>query len=167
MSNAKEFSNYIDGEWTGSIGARTFENRNPADTRDLLGLFPASSAQDARHAVGAASAAFDAWKKTPITKRAAMLNAAAAHLEANVGQFAEELTREEGKQLSLARDEVLRSAQTLRFYAVEGQSFTGETFPNDDPDMTVYSLREPLGVVTVISPWNFPMSIPADRKSVV
>ena len=61
------------------------------------------------------------------------------------------------------RDEVLRSAQTLRFYAVEGQSFSGETFPNDDPDMIVYSAREPLGVVTAITPWNFPISIPARK----
>ncbi|MDO9215704.1 MAG: aldehyde dehydrogenase family protein, partial [Lacisediminimonas sp.] len=81
----------------------------------------------------------------------------------NAPQIAQELTREEGKSVALARDEVLRSAQTLRFYAVEGQSFTGETFPQDDPDMLVYTQREPLGVVTVISPWNFPISIPARK----
>ena len=77
--------------------------------------------------------------------------------------IAAELTREEGKSLNLARDEIMRSAQTLRFYAVEGQTFSGESYPNDDPDMLVYSLREPLGVVTVISPWNFPVSIPARK----
>ncbi|PCH57058.1 MAG: aldehyde dehydrogenase family protein, partial [Burkholderiaceae bacterium] len=114
-------------------------------------------------AVAAAAAAFDGWKKTPIGKRAKILNDAAAHLEANADAIAAELTREEGKALNLARDEVMRSAQTLRFYAVEGQTFSGESYPNDDPDMLVYSLREPLGVVTVISPWNFPVSIPARK----
>ena len=102
-------------------------------------------------------------RRTPVSKRAAILNRAADHLEANAAGIAEELTREEGKALSLSKDEVLRSAQTLRFYAVEGQTFTGETYPNDDPEMVVYSQREPLGVVTVIAPWNFPVSIPARK----
>src|SRR6185503_18418348 len=74
-----------------------------------------------------------------------------------------EMTREQGKSLGLAKDEILRSAQTLRFYAVEGQSFTGEVFPQDDAGMLVYTEREPLGVVSVITPWNFPVSIPARK----
>ncbi len=102
-------------------------------------------------------------EEDPGRKRAAILNRAAEHLEANADSIAAELTREEGKALALARDEVLRSAQTLRFYAVEGQTFTGEVYPNDDPDQLVYSQREPLGVVTVIAPWNFPVSIPARK----
>ena len=114
-------------------------------------------------AVDAAAAAFEGWRRTPITKRAAILNRAADHLEARADHIAREITREMGKSLGLARDEVLRSAQTLRFYAVEGQSLTGEVFPNDDADMTVYTLREPLGVVSVITPWNFPISIPARK----
>ena len=77
--------------------------------------------------------------------------------------LAEELTREEGKHVNDAKNEVIRSAQTLRYYAVEGQSFTGETFPNDDPNMKVSTEREPLGVVSVITPWNFPLSIPARK----
>lgn len=158
-----EFFNYIDGEWSRGRTGRTFDNVNPADTGDIVGRFQASSADDARAAVAAAAAAFQAWKNTPVSKRAAMLNRAADHLEANADAIAEELTREEGKALNLSKDEVLRSAQTLRFYAVEGQTFGGETFPQDDPDMLVYTLREPLGVVTVISPWNFPVSIPARK----
>ncbi|MFQ6689452.1 aldehyde dehydrogenase family protein, partial [Bordetella pertussis] len=98
-----------------------------------------------------------------VSKRAALMQRAADYLEAHAEQFGRELTREEGKALNLAKDEVLRSAQTIRFYAAEGQSFSGETFVNDDPDMVVYSQREPLGVVTVISPWNFPVSIPARK----
>jgi len=157
------YRNYIDGEWCDSTSGRTLENVNPADTRDIVSRHAASDARDAAAAVSAAAAAFDGWKKTPIGKRAKILNDAAAHLEANADTIAAELTREEGKALNLARDEVMRSAQTLRFYAVEGQTFGGESYPNDDPDMLVYSKREPLGVVTVISPWNFPVSIPARK----
>ncbi|MFS8977476.1 aldehyde dehydrogenase family protein [Cupriavidus necator] len=157
------FLNHIDGEWTACQSGRTFDNVNPADTADIVGRFQASSAVDAQAAVAAAAAAFAGWKTTPVGKRAAILNRAADHLEANADSIAAELTREEGKALALARDEVLRSAQTLRFYAVEGQTFTGEVYPNDDPDQLVYSQREPLGVVTVIAPWNFPVSIPARK----
>ncbi len=163
MISPTAFNNYIDGEWCASSSGATFENRNPADSDDLVGLFQASQAQDAQRAVAAAAAAFEGWKKTPVSKRAKILGAAADWLESKADQIAQELTREEGKSVALARDEVLRSAQTLRFYAVEGQSFTGETFPQDDPDMVVYTQREPLGVVTVISPWNFPISIPARK----
>ena len=157
------FLNCIDGDWRPSVSGQTFDDINPADTREVVGRFQASSAEDARAAVAAAAAAFEGWKKTPVTKRAAMLNAAAQYIEANAARFGEELTREEGKPLAQAKDEFLRSALTLRFYAAEGQSFTGETFPQDDPDMVVYSQREPLGVVSVISPWNFPVSIPARK----
>ena len=161
--STQHFKNYIGGEWCDSETGRTFENRNPADSDDLVGLFQASSALDAQRAVASCAAAFAAWKKTPIGKRAQVLNNAAAWLEQNAQHFAEDLSREEGKLVTLARDEVLRSAQTLRFYAVEGLSYTGETFPNDDADMSVTTLREPLGVVTVIAPWNFPFSIPARK----
>jgi acyl-CoA reductase-like NAD-dependent aldehyde dehydrogenase len=159
----EEFANHIDGEWTRASAGRTFDDLNPADTRDIVGRFPASTREDAKRAVEAAARAFDAWRRTPIGKRAKILTAAADHLEANAEAFARDLTREEGKSLALAKDEFLRSAQTLRFYAIEGQSFTGETFPQDDADMVVYTQREPLGVVTAITPWNFPVSIPARK----
>ena len=158
-----EFKNHIAGEWTASVSGRTFDDVNPADTRDIVGRFQASSVDDANAALGAASAAFAGWRRMPVAQRAKILNGAAAWLEQRADAFAEELTREEGKPLAQSRDEILRSAQVLRFYAVEGQSFTGETFPSDDPDMTVHTQREPLGVVTVITPWNFPISIPARK----
>ncbi|MBI3373601.1 MAG: aldehyde dehydrogenase family protein [Betaproteobacteria bacterium] len=159
----EEFRNLIDGEWIRSATGKTFDNVNPADTRDIVGRFQASSPADANAAVEAASSAFEGWKRTPISRRAGVLQRAADYLEANAAKFAEDLTREEGKSLGLSKDEVLRSAQTLRFYAIEGQSFSGETFPNDDTQMLVYSLREPLGVVCVITPWNFPISIPSRK----
>ena len=162
-SQIEEFRNHIGGEWAPARSGETFDNVNPADTREIVGRFQASSSEDGQAAVDAAAAAFATWRSTPITKRANVLLAAANHLEAHAAEFAAELTREEGKPLALAKDEFLRSAQTLRFYAIEGQSLGGETFPNDDPDMLVYTHREPLGVVTVISPWNFPVSIPARK----
>lgn len=157
------FNNYIDGQWTPSLTGKTFDNINPADTRDTVGRFQASSAADADAAVEAAAVAFAGWKNTPIGTRAAVLNRAADYLEAHIGQFAQELTREEGKPLQQSNDEIRRSAQTLRFYAVEGQTLTGETFPNDDGEMIVYTQREPLGVATIITPWNFPVSIPSRK----
>jgi aldehyde dehydrogenase (NAD+) len=162
-TDVEEFGNLINGEWVQSTSRRPFDNLNPADGADIVGRFQTSTAADACLAVEAASAAFEAWKKTSVSKRAAILNRAADHLEAHADRTAREMTREMGKALNLARDEVLRSAQTLRFYAVEGQSLTGEVFPNDDADMTVYTMREPLGVVSVITPWNFPVSIPARK----
>lgn len=158
-----EYLNYIGGQWKASSSGETFSSLNPANTRDCLGRFQASTREDAQEAIAAADEAFFAWKRTPIGQRARVLNVAADYLETHVERFAEELTREEGKPLSASRAEILRSAQTLRFYAVEGTTFTGESFPCDDPNMLVYTQREPLGVVSVITPWNFPISIPARK----
>lgn len=163
QASIDEFRNYIAGDWVGSCTGEQFDDLNPADTSDIVGRFPACSAADADIAVKSAAAAFVGWRRTPISMRAKILNGAAEHLEANVEQIARELTREQGKALSLSKDEILRSAQTLRFYAVEGTSLAGEVVPNDDADMLVYTEREPLGVVTVITPWNFPVSIPARK----
>ena len=155
--------NLIGGQWVACASGATFETHNPADQREVVARYAASDAADAQRAVDSAHAAFSAWRAKPVTQRARSLLKAADYLEAHAAQFALEMTREEGKSLVLAKDEFLRSAQTLRFYAIEGQSFGGETYPQDDADMIVYSQREPLGVVTVISPWNFPVSIPARK----
>jgi aldehyde dehydrogenase (NAD+) len=163
ITGTDEFRNYIGGEWTRAVRVKTFDNPNPAQTSDIVGRFQASTSADASRAVDAAVAAFEGWKRTPVSKRAAVLHRAADLLDANVERNAREMTREMGKSVVLARDELLRSAQTLRFYAVEGQSLTGEVFPNDDGEMTVYTMREPLGVVSIITPWNFPVSIPARK----
>src|SRR5436190_221472 len=119
----EQFKNYIDGAWVAGRTGEYFDDVNPADTSDIIGQFPASSAADAEAAVHAAAAASASWKKTPVTARARILNGAASYLETHVDRFAEQLTREQGKALGLSKDEILRSAQTLRFYAVEGQSF--------------------------------------------
>jgi alpha-ketoglutaric semialdehyde dehydrogenase len=162
-TQVKTFNNYINGEWQESVSKKQFDSVNPANTEDIVGSFQASNEQDVLAAIEAAQAAFPNWAKTSPSKRAAILNKAASILEENADQYAEELTREEGKHVTDAKNEVIRSAQTLRFYAVEGQTITGETYPNDDPDMKVISEREPLGVISVITPWNFPLSIPARK----
>lgn len=162
-TKVETFNNLIDGEWQESVSNKLFYSVNPANTEDIVGAFQASNEQDVKLAIEAAVKAFPTWANTAPSKRASILNKAAEILEQNANQYAEELTREEGKHVNDAKNEVLRSAQTLRYYAVEGQSISGETFPNDDPNMKVSTEREPLGVVSVITPWNFPISIPARK----
>lgn len=162
-TKVETFNNYINGEWKESVSKKTFNSINPANTEDIVGIFQASNEQDVQQAIEAANMAFPDWSRMAPSKRAAILNKAANILEQNADRLAEELTREEGKHVNDAKNEVIRSAQTLRFYAVEGQTFTGETFPNDDPNMKVSTEREPLGVVSVITPWNFPISIPSRK----
>jgi aldehyde dehydrogenase (NAD+) len=162
-TKVETFNNYINGEWQESVSRKTFFSVNPANTEDLVGEFQASNEKDVKIAIEAAKNAFPSWSQTAPSKRAAILNQAASILEQNAAALAEELTREEGKHVDDAKNEVIRSAQTLRYYAVEGQSFTGETFPNDDANMKVSTEREPLGVISVITPWNFPLSIPARK----
>ena len=157
------FNNFIDGAWRPCASGATYGNSNPADVNDVVGRFQDSDQADARAAVEAAAAAFPAWRDMPLSKRVAILVRAGDLLQQRAASIAEELTREEGKPLSQAKAEVLRAAGTLHFYAIEGQTYSGETFPQDDPDMVVYTQREPLGVVTVISPWNFPISIPSRK----
>nr|WP_096198848.1 aldehyde dehydrogenase family protein [Bacillus sp. FJAT-45350] len=163
QTSVKSYENYINGQWIASVSKETFESINPADTTDVVGKFQSSTEEDVKKAIDAARDAFPGWAKTSPSKRADILNKAADILESKVDQYGEELTREEGKIISAAKGEVKRTAQTLRYYAVEGLSFTGETFPNDDPNMDVFTQREPLGVVSVITPWNFPISIPARK----
>lgn len=162
-TKVETFKNLIDGSWSKSQSGQTFLSINPANKEEIVGIFQASNEDDVRRAIESASRAFPEWAATPASKRAAILNKAANILEQSADTLAEELTREEGKHVNDAKNEVLRSAQTLRYYAVEGQSFTGETFPHDDPHMKVTTEREPLGVISVITPWNFPISIPARK----
>ncbi|MFC0471265.1 aldehyde dehydrogenase family protein [Halalkalibacter kiskunsagensis] len=163
QTNVQNYGLYIDGEWLLSESQKTFESINPADTSDVVGVFQQATAEEVNKAIESANNAFPDWAATSPAKRAAILNKAADILEGKVDQYGEELTREEGKIISAAKGEVKRTAQTLRYYAVEGLSFTGETFPNDDPNMDVFTQREPLGVISVITPWNFPISIPARK----
>lgn len=153
----------INGEWVDSTSGETFTNTNPADQNDLIGRFQSSTEEDVIRAIEAADQAQKQWVYAAPSKRAEILYKAADLLEAKLDQYAEELTREEGKTIGSSKLEVKRSAQTLRYYASEGLNITGDTLPSDDPTTFVYTKKEPLGVISVITPWNFPISIPVRK----
>ncbi|MBA2940188.1 aldehyde dehydrogenase family protein [Paenibacillus sp. CGMCC 1.16610] len=157
------FKNLINGEWVEAASGETFTTMNPANVKDTVGRFQASTEEDVIQAMEAAEQAFKTWRHVPPTKRAEILYKAADLLEAGLEQYAEELTREEGKTVASSRMEVKRSAQTLRYYASEGLNVSGETLPSDDATTFVYTRKEPLGVISVITPWNFPISIPVRK----
>jgi acyl-CoA reductase-like NAD-dependent aldehyde dehydrogenase len=154
--------NYIAGEWQPAFGGTTFEDRNPADERDLIGLFPDSDAADVTAAISGVSAAWPAWAGQSPEVRADVLFRAADIMARRADEIATELTREEGKTLTEARNEARRIAANFRLYAGEALRLNGETYPSDSAQL-VLSLRQPVGVVAVITPWNFPLSMAARK----
>lgn len=154
--------NFIDGSWVPALSGRTFVRRNPADPADVIGIFPASDAADVGAAVQGLDKGAAEWAASSPEKRAAILENAAAHLESMAEQLVGELVREEGKTLPEARNEVSRTPANLRFYAGEATRTTGLTYPAAGPNL-VYTLREPVGVVAAITPWNFPLNIPSRK----
>ena len=154
--------NYIAGQWTGADGGATFEDRNPADERDLIGEFPDSGAADVDAAVAAVKAAWPAWAAASPEVRANVLFKAADVMARRADEIAAELTREEGKTLTEARNEARRIAANFRLYAGEALRLNGETYPSEAGQI-VLSLRQPVGVVAVITPWNFPLSMAARK----
>jgi len=155
-------ANYIGGRWSPAHEGATFERRNPADPSDLIGRFPASGPADAAAAVASVDSAKLAWAKTDPEKRQHVLERAAELILGRVDGLARELTREEGKILSAATQEWRRAAANFRLYAGEALRTAGETFPTVDSTL-VYSVREPVGIVLAITPWNFPVSIPSRK----
>ncbi|WP_063130892.1 aldehyde dehydrogenase family protein [Nocardia fusca] len=154
--------NLIGGQWVPASSGATFERRNPADQDDAIGVFPDSAADDVAAAVGAVAAAAPQWAATPPERRAAILEAAAVHLEAQAAELVEELVREEGKTRAEAAMEVGRTPMNLRYYAGEALRTTGSTFPSPGEGL-VLTLREPVGIVAAITPWNFPLNIPSRK----
>ncbi len=155
------FRNLIGGAWVGASDHATFETRNPAHPDEVLGTFPSATPGDAAQAVAAAAEAFPAWAATPAPARGAVLFRAAELLDERLDDVARTLTREEGKTLAEAKGEVLRARDILRYYGGEGWRAGGDVLPPNAPKAMLYSRREPLGVVAVITPWNFPIAIPA------
>jgi len=155
---SEAFRNYINGEW---VGGETFEDRNPANTDDLVGCFVRGTPEDVRRAVEAAQAAFPAWAGLPAPARGAYLYKVAEILESRLEQLAVEMTREEGKTLPEARGEVRRSVNIFRYYAGEGARLFGLLTPSERERVHTFAVRRPLGVVGLITPWNFPSAIPA------
>ncbi len=157
--NTLTFSNYINGEWIAA--AKTFENRNPANTDEVVGLFAKGTAADMSAAVAAAGAAFPAWSTMPGPARGAILFKAADILEKQFDQLGAEMTREEGKTLPEAKGEVRRAINIFRYFASEGSRLPGLLVPSERERVHMFALRKPIGVVGLITPWNFPIAIPA------
>ena len=155
------FRNLIGGKWVRASDHSTFETKNPAHADEVLGTFPSATAADAAQAVAAAAEALPAWATTPGPARGAILFRAAELLDERLDDVARTLTREEGKTLAEARGEVLRARDILRYFGGEGWRAGGDMLPANAPKAMLYSRREPLGVVAVITPWNFPIAIPA------
>lgn len=154
--------NYIGGKWVAAREGGTFERRNPADPADLIGVFPASGAADAAAAVASVESARRQWAKSDPEQRQQVLQRAADLILGRLDDLARELTREEGKIISSATQEWRRTAANFRLYAAEALRSQGETFPATGGNL-VYSVREPVGIVLAITPWNFPVSIPSRK----
>ena len=154
-------SNLIGGEWVAASDHATFETHDPAHPDDVLAVFPSATGADAAQAVAAAAEAFPSWAATPAPARGAILFRAAELLTERLDDVARTLTREEGKTLAEARGEVTRARDILRYFGGEGWRVGGDVLPANTPNATLSSRREPLGVVAAITPWNFPIAIPA------
>ena len=155
------FDNFIDGQWVPSRGGRTFENRNPADRDDLIGLFQESTPEDVDDAIAAAQRAYAAWRLVPAPRRAEILYRAAQIITERKEPFAREMTREMGKVLEETRGDVQEAIDMTYFMAGEGRRQYGQTVPSELRDKFAMSVRQPLGVCSIITPWNFPMAIPS------
>lgn len=150
--------NLIAGEWVGSDGV---ENINPSNTKDVVGLYASAGAADVTTAIAAAKAAFPAWSRSGILERHAILKKTGDEILARKDELGRLLAREEGKTLPEAIGETIRAAQIFDFFAGEALRLAGEVLPSVRPNIGVEISREPLGVIGIITPWNFPIAIPA------
>jgi len=150
--------NLIDGEWIGTDGV---ENINPSNLKDVVGVYARASAEEAQRAIAAAKAAFPAWSRSGILERHAILRKTADEILARKQELGELLSREEGKTLPEGIGEVTRAGQIFDFFAGEVLRLSGEVLPSVRPGVGVEITREPVGVVGIITPWNFPIAIPA------
>jgi aldehyde dehydrogenase (NAD+) len=155
------YHNFIDGEWVPAASGEVFENRNPANTDDLIGCFAKSAKADAERAIDAATRAFERWRLVPAPKRAEILYRAGQLLVDRKERLAREMTREMGKVLEEARGDVQEAIDMTFFMAGEGRRQHGQTAPSELRDKFAMSIRQPIGVCGIITPWNFPMAIPS------
>lgn len=156
---------YINGKWYHPSSTQISRNINPADTADVIAEFPLAGAADVRLAVDAAVAAAKSWKKTPGPERGRVLWRAADIARRRVDEIAQTLTREEGKILKEAKGEVLKGIAVLEYNAGAGFRMHGHTLPAESRDTFTYTLRQPLGAVGLIAPWNFPWAIPVWKSA--
>lgn len=157
----RTYQNFIRGVWSPAQSGKTTQTRNPADVREVVAEYPAGDAAEALAAVAAAERAAPAWADATPVARGRFLSKASQLLEARKAELADLLTREEGKTLAEATGEVQRAADIFRFYGGISYTLGGRTIPHDLPGNLLYTTRRPLGVVGLITPWNFPVAIPA------
>jgi alpha-ketoglutaric semialdehyde dehydrogenase len=159
-ADAPVFRMFIAGEWVDSVSGATFESLNPADRRDVVGRFQAGTAADAAMAVRAAEMALPRWKATPAPKRGEILYAFAELMRDNKERLSRAMTREMGKVLAEARGDVQEGIDIAYLMAGEGRRMFGDTVPSELPDKWAMSIRAPIGIAGIITPWNFPIAIP-------
>jgi len=159
MSAIPEFKNYIAGEWVAGVDQRP--NINPSDTSDVIGLYAQADAAQTEAAIAAAQAAFPAWASSTPQQRFDVLDAVGNELLARREEIGRLLSREEGKTLPEGMGETHRAAMIFKFFAAEALRCGGETVASVRPGVSVDVLRQPVGVVGLIAPWNFPIAIPA------
>jgi aldehyde dehydrogenase (NAD+) len=157
----KVYKNLINGEWLETRTGATFENLNPADTREVVGVFQKSGTEDAAMAVAAAQQAFKKWRLVPAPRRAEILYTATQRLIERKESLARDMTREMGKILKETRGDVQEAIDTGFYMAAEGRRMFGPTTPSELPNKFAMAIRQPLGICAMITPWNFPMAIPS------
>lgn len=155
-----EYGNFINGEWVDSTTGETFPSANPADRNEVVGTFARSGPKDVDQAVQAALRAYPDWMLTPVPQRADYLLRAALILEERKDEFAEVMTREMGKTLNESRADVQEGIDFAHYMSGEGRRFFGDTIPAELPNKVQMTMRHPIGVVGLITPWNFPIAIP-------
>lgn len=156
-----KFRSFINGKRLESASGKTAPNINPANTDDVIGTIELATREEARSAVEAAYQAFRDWKRTPAPARGRIIAKAARLMEDRKEELAAAITREEGKTLAEARGELTRAINVVEFCAGESRRMVGETIPSELPANFAYTIKEPHGVVAAITPWNFPVAIPA------
>ncbi len=155
------YGNFIAGEWVKTSSGKVFDSINPANTEEVVARYQSSTAEDVKNAFDVAQKAQQTWAAIPAPNRGILLLKAAEILEKRADSVAAEMTREEGKTLPEARGEVGRAVNIFRYFGGEGARLAGETVPSERDGVFAYTFRKPLGVVSLLTPWNFPIAIPA------
>lgn len=156
----KKYQNYINGKWVDARSGRTFEDRNPANWDEVIGVFPKSGSEDVEEAVRAARAAFEKWRLVPAPKRGDYIKTVGDIMVARKDDIARTMTREMGKVLLETRGDVQEGIDTAYYAASEGRRLFGKTAPSELPNKFNMAIRVPIGVAGIVTPWNFPMAIP-------
>lgn len=157
---AQTARNFINGKWVDSQQTKVFERRNPANLDEVVACAPVSSREELRGAVAAAKAAFPGWRDTPAPLRGRVLSRAAVLMEQQKEDLARLLTREEGKTFRESLGEIQKSINILEFISGEARRIGGQTLPSELPRNFAYTIKQPVGVIGAITPWNFPVAIP-------